>query len=156
MGVITHVGLAVPNLEQAIDWYSKVFGFYVLAGPFEFNEENEKSPNMTKDLLGEEVKKVRNVHLMSSGGVGIELFEFQQPTFEEEPLPAHSGFFHICLIVDDLVETIERIVQYGGEQTSRIWNLSEGKPYYLVYTKDPFGHTIELYSRSTSEMYGGK
>jgi catechol 2,3-dioxygenase-like lactoylglutathione lyase family enzyme len=156
MGVITHVGLAVPDLDRAIEWYSKVFGFYILAGPFEFNDENEKLPNMTKDLLGNEIKKMRNVHLMSSGGVGIELFEFQQPAFEEEPLPAHSGFFHICLVVDDLVETIERIVQHGGEQTSRIWNLSEGKPYYLVYTKDPFGHTIELYSRSTSEMYGGK
>ncbi|TWT01968.1 VOC family protein [Planomicrobium sp. CPCC 101079] len=156
MSVITHVGLAVPNLERAIDWYSKVFGFYVLAGPFEFNEENEKQRNMTQDLLGNEVKKMRNVHLMSMGGVGIELFEFQQPSFEEEPLPAHSGFFHICLIVDDLVETIERIVQHGGKQTSKIWNLSEGKPHYLVYTKDPFGHTIELYSRSTSEMYGSK
>lgn len=156
MGVITHVGLAVPDLEQAIDWYSKVFGFYVLAGPFEFEETEEKKQNMTQDLLGEEVKKMRNVHLMSSGGVGIELFEFKQPKVEKVPQPAHSGFFHICLIVDDLVETIERIVQHGGEQTSKIWSLSDGKPHYLVYTKDPFGHTIELYSRSTSEMYGGK
>ena len=156
MSVITHVGLAVPDLDRAIDWYSKVFGFYILAGPFKFNDSNERFPNMTKDLLGDGIQKVRNVHLMSSGGVGIELFEFQNPANSQEPLPMHSGFFHICLIVDDLVETIERIVLNGGEQTSRIWNLSEGKPYYSVYTKDPFGHTIELYSRSTSEMYGGR
>jgi predicted enzyme related to lactoylglutathione lyase len=99
---------------------------------------------------------MRNVHLMSSSGVGIELFEFQKPSIEEETSSAHSGFFHICLIVEDLVETIERIVLHGGKQTSRIWNLSEDKPYYMVYTTDPFGHIIELYSRSTSEMFGGQ
>ncbi|MGI2328072.1 VOC family protein [Planococcus sp. YIM B11945] len=156
MGAITHVGLAVPDLERAIDYYSKVFGFYVLAGPFKFNEELDTQPHMTKDLFGPEVKKMRNVHLMSSGGVGIELFEFQKPSIVEETPSARSGFFHICLIVEDLVETIERIVLHGGKQTSRIWNLSDDKPYYMVYTTDPFGHIIELYSRSTSEIFGGQ
>lgn len=154
MSTITHVGLAVPDLDKAIDWYKKVFNFYVMAGPFEFDEKDDNADSMTQDLQGFEVKKMRNVHLMSSGGVGIELFEFQDSPFKEESYSPHAGFFHICLVVDDLVDAIERVVQHGGKQRSKIWNVNEGKNHYLVYTEDPFGHILELYTRSTSEIYG--
>ncbi|ANU09734.1 dioxygenase superfamily protein [Planococcus antarcticus DSM 14505] len=156
MSAITHVGLAVPDLEKAIDWYRKVLDFYILAGPFDFNAADENPEVMTLDLQGAELKKMRNVHLMSSSGVGIELFEFQDPTYHAEQYAPHAGFFHICLIVDDLVGTIERAVQHGGKQRSKIWNINKGKPHYLVYTEDPFGHIIELYTRSTSEIYGNR
>lgn len=151
---ITHIGLAVPDLDQAIDWYTKVFGFYILAGPYDFDEKNEQLFSMTQDLQGPEVEKMRNVHLMSHGGVGIELFEFQKPDFTEEKPASHAGFFHICLIVDDIVESIEKVVLNGGRQRSKIWNINKGKPHYLVYAEDPFGHIIELYTRSTAEIYG--
>ena len=153
---ITHIGLAVPDLDQAIDWYTKVFGFYILAGPYDFDEKNEQLFSMTQDLQGPEVEKMRNVHLMSHGGVGIELFEFQKPDFTEEKPASHAGFFHICLIVDDIVESIEKVVLNGGRQRSKIWNINKGKPHYLVYAEDPFGHIIELYTRSTAEVYGQK
>ncbi|ETP69121.1 VOC family protein [Planococcus glaciei] len=156
MGEITHVGLAVPDLDQAIDWYCKVFGFYVLAGPFDFDAAEAEPDNMTQDLQGAEVQKMRNVHLMSLGGIGIELFEFQEPLFKGESAFPHKGFFHICLIVDNLIETIERIVQHGGKQRSKIWKMSKTKPHYLVYTEDPFGNIVELYTRNTSDMYGGQ
>lgn len=152
--VVTHIGLAVPDLDQAIKWYSNVFGFYVLAGPYEFVENNEQLFSMTQDLQGSEVKKMRNVHLMSHGGVGLELFEFQTPDFINEKPSSHTGFFHICLIVEDIVESIEKVVSQGGKQRSKIWNINKGKPHYLVYAEDPFGHIIELYTRSTAEVYG--
>lgn len=150
---VTHIGLAVPDLDRAIDWYCKVLGFYVLAGPFDFDEKNEQLFSMTQDLQGSEVKKMRNVHLMSHSGVGIELFEFQTPDFTEETFSPHTGFFHICLIVDDIVDSIEKVVLHGGKQRSKIWNINKGKPHYLVYAEDPFGHIIELYTRSTAEIY---
>jgi catechol 2,3-dioxygenase-like lactoylglutathione lyase family enzyme len=156
MSAITHVGLAVPDLDQAIEWYGKVFGFYVLAGPFEFDAANEETDNMTQDLQGPEVQRMRSAHIMSHGGVGIELFEFQEPRFKGETTFPHKGFFHICLIVDNLVETIERVVQHGGKQRSKIWKTSKQKPHYLVYTEDLFGNIVELYTRNTSEMYGGQ
>lgn len=155
MAAITHVGLAVPDLDKAITWYRKVFDFHILAGPFDFDADAEGPESMTNDLQGPEIRKMRNVHLMSSDGFGIELFEFQDPSFSEEP-PRRAGFFHIALVVDDIVETIERIVQHGGRQRSKMWNINKGKPHYLVYTEDPFGNIIELYSRNTSEMYGNR
>lgn len=150
---VTHIGLAVPDLDRAIDWYCKVFGFYILAGPYDFDEKNEQLFSMTQDLQGSEVKKMRNVHLMTHSGVGLELFEFQNPDFNEETFSPHAGFFHICLIVEDIVESIEKVVLHGGKQRSKIWNINKGKPHYLVYAEDPFGHIIELYTRSTAEIY---
>lgn len=156
MAAITHIGLAVPDLDKAIDWYRKVFDFRILAGPFEFDAEAEGPGSMTQDLQGPDIQKMKNVHLMSSDGVGIELFEFQDPSLPDERPSSRAGFFHITMVVDDMVEAIERVVQYGGRQRSKIWNINKGKPHYLVYTEDPFGNIIELYSRNTSEIYGNR
>jgi catechol 2,3-dioxygenase-like lactoylglutathione lyase family enzyme len=32
---INHIGvsISVPDIEEAIDWYKKIFGFKVIAGP---------------------------------------------------------------------------------------------------------------------------
>ncbi|MCM3166379.1 VOC family protein [Peribacillus frigoritolerans] len=60
MTAITHVRLAVPDLDAAIKWYEQVLGFKLLAGPYSFDASEENEPNMTNDLLGDEVKKMRN------------------------------------------------------------------------------------------------
>ncbi|WP_416145498.1 VOC family protein [Planococcus koreensis] len=153
---ITHVGLAVPNLDQAMQWYCSVLGFYILSGPTEFDAAEAEVENITQNLQGSEIKKMRNVHLMSMGGVGIELFEFREADLDEGPPTAHRGFFHICLIVENVVEAIERIVQHGGKQRSQIHQMNKDKNHYLVYTEDLFGNILELSSRSTSEMYSNR
>ncbi|MEW5552034.1 VOC family protein [Peribacillus frigoritolerans] len=76
MTAVTHIGLAVPDLDAAIKWYEQVLGFRLLASPFSFDTSAEKKYNMTYDLLGDTVKKMRNAHLMADNGVVIELFEF--------------------------------------------------------------------------------
>lgn len=73
MTAITHVGLAVPDLDAAIKWYEQVLGFRLLAGPYSFDASEENEHNMTNDLLGATVRKMQNAHLMADNGVGIEL-----------------------------------------------------------------------------------
>lgn len=153
---ITHVGLAVPNLDRAIEWYRSVLGFYILSGPTNFDAAEAEVENITQNLQGPEIKKMRNAHMMSMGGVGIELFEFQEADLNESQPTAHRGFFHICLIVENVVEAIERIVQHGGKQRSQIHQMNKDKNHYLVYTEDPFGNILELSSRSTAEMYSNR
>lgn len=69
---------------------------------------------------------------------------------------AYEGFFHICLIADDIERLAGEITASGGKRHSDIWSTWEKKPYYLIYCEDPFGNIIELYSRSTELMYGNK
>ncbi|WP_144549982.1 VOC family protein [Peribacillus simplex] len=156
MTAITHVGLAVPDLDAAIKWYEQVLGFRLLAGPYSFDAGAENKHNMTNDLLGADVKKMRNAHLMADNGVGIELFEFVEPRMHNSESRDYEGFFHICLIADDIEKLADDIAASGGRRRSDIWNTWENKPYYLIYCEDPFGNIIELYSRSTEMMYGNR
>lgn len=157
MAVITHIGLAVTDLDKAIDWYEKVLNFKLIAGPYSFQQEKEDAYNMTNDLLGNHIKKMRNAHLIGENQVGIELFEFQVPkTIKRESDIQEAGFFHLCIIADNVKEKAAEIQKSGGKIRSSMWNTWAGKPYYLVYCEDPFGNIIELYSYSTELMYGNK
>ncbi|WP_298786214.1 VOC family protein [uncultured Marinococcus sp.] len=154
---ITHIGLTVPDIDAAVEWYTGVLDFELLAGPFtaKAEETDDASTNMTMDLLGEEVREMRNAHLTTANQVGLELFEFVDPRpGPQESPPWQQRFFHLCLLVADIRETAARIEAEGGKQRSRIWTPREGKPYRLVYMEDPFGNIIELYSHSTEVTYG--
>lgn len=157
MIAVTHVGLAVPDIDRAIAWYTDVLGFQLIAGPYSFHAAGKPYPNMTQDLQGDHVKQMKNAHLTAGNQVGLELFEFIEPRMEkQEPPGHHTGFFHLCLVADDLDALADKIEQSGGKKTSGKWNTRPGKPYYLIYCEDPFGNTIELYSHSTELMYGNK
>lgn len=156
MIAITHIGLAVPDLDQGIRWYEEVLGFEKIAGPYSFNQAEEKEHNMTNDLQGQEVRKMRNAHLTCGNQVGLELFEFEEPRREQPPKGKYNGFFHLCLLVDDIETVANRIETSGGKKTSEKWNTRDDKPYYLQYCEDPFGNIIELYNKSTEIMYGNK
>jgi hypothetical protein len=71
MTAITHVGLAVPDLDAAIKWYEQVLGFRLLSGPYSFDASEENEHKMTNDLLDDHIKKMRNAHLMADNSVGI-------------------------------------------------------------------------------------
>ncbi|AYE48327.1 VOC family protein [Priestia megaterium] len=159
MVAITHVGLAVPDVEEAVQWYGKVLGFKLIAGPYTFNAEEEKAENMTQDLLGSHIKKMKNAHMTADNQVGIELFEFnkpQMPLVLKDSDEQYQSYFHLCLIAEDVEKLADKIEQSGGKKRSQVWNTRPGKPYYLVYCEDPFGNIIELYSHSTELMYGNR
>ena len=157
MAAITHIGIAVTDLDKAIDWYKKVLNFKLIAGPYSFQQEKEDANNMTNDLLGNHIKKMRNAHLIGDNQVGIELFEFQEPKTVKRERDIHeAGFFHLCIIADNIKEKADEIQNNGGKIRSSMWNTWPGKPYHLIYCEDPFGNIIELYSYSTEMMYGNK
>ncbi|SDM49958.1 Catechol 2,3-dioxygenase [Fictibacillus solisalsi] len=156
MTAITHIGLAVPDLEGAIKWYEDVLGFTLIAGPYTFDAKTAGELNMTNDLLGAHIKKMKNAHLLSENQVGIELFEFVEPKMQKTKNGVYSGFFHVCIIAEDLEQKAEEIVASGGKRRSDRWNTWKGKPYHLIYCEDPYGNIIELYSHSTAVMYANK
>ncbi|MGG0788086.1 VOC family protein [Peribacillus simplex] len=122
-------------MDAAIKWYEQVLGFRLLAGPYSFDVGAENKHNMTNDLLGDDVKKMRNAHLMADNGVGIELFEFVEPRMPNGESRGYDGFFHICLISADIEKLADDIAASGGRRRSEIWNTWENKPYYLIYVK---------------------
>ena len=82
-----HVGVAVPNIEKALDYYVGLFGFEQVATPIDVP-----------------VEKVRVCFVRADPGVMIELVE---GVGEQNPVDGilertGAGTYHICYQIDDI------------------------------------------------------
>jgi catechol 2,3-dioxygenase-like lactoylglutathione lyase family enzyme len=156
---ITHVGLSVPDIHAAVEWYRDVLGFRVLVAPSEIGREDP----MAVDVFGPRFQRMLMAHLASGNGCALELFQFIDPPAEA---PAENftywvgGFFHICVVDPDVAGLAKRIEATGGRiRASRIWEEFEreragaDEPYLSVYCEDPFGNIIELFSHSHETVF---
>lgn len=152
----SHIGLSVPDLEKAVKFYSDVMGWYVVMQPSKVKEELDTAIGiMCQDVFGEGYEEFKIAHLVTSDGIGIELFEFKQnqgnrPVFNHIP----TGMFHFSVQDPDLEGLVQKIVDNGGRQRMPIREYYPGKkPYRMCYVEDPFGIVFEVYSHSYEVTY---
>lgn len=151
----SHIGLSVPNLEEAVKFYTEVMGWYVIMQPAEVVEDDSAIGIMCKDVFGEGWEKFRIAHLATGDKIGIELFEFPQNEKPENNFEYwKTGIFHYCVQDPDVEGLVEKIVAHGGKQRMPIREYYPGeKPYRMVYCEDPFGNLVEIYSHSYELTY---
>ena len=151
----SHIGITVPDLDKAVQFYTEAFGWYVIMKPTEVPEDNSAIGIMCKDVFGEGFGKFRIAHLSTSDKVGVELFEFSDTYVPENNLDfKRSGIFHFCVQDPDVEGMVERVKELGGKQRMPIRYYYPGdKPYRMVYVEDPFGNVFELYSHSYELTY---
>jgi len=132
-----HPGIVVPDLEQAIDFYSKAFGFRLLSD----QEGWENSPE-TDRAIGCPDSASRGA-MLAGHNCYLELFEYKSPVQTAEPpstfLAHEPGIRHIAFYVDDVRKEFERFLSVGGQA---LGELVAGAT--AVYGRDPFGNIIEL------------
>jgi len=152
----SHIGITVPNIEEAVKFYTEVMGFYVIMEPTEVKEENETAiGQMCIDVFGSGWGTFKIAHLSSGDKIGFELFEFKQskdlkPQFE----PFRTGLFHFSVQDPDVEGLVAKIVAAGGKQRMPIRLYYPGeKPYRMCYVEDPFGTVFEIYSHSYELQY---
>ncbi|WP_082232062.1 lactoylglutathione lyase family protein [Halobacillus massiliensis] len=151
----SHIGLSVPNLEEAVRFYTEVFGWYVMMEPSDVENDNTPIGQMCRDVFGDQWDKFRIAHLSTGDKIGIELFEFpdnQQPDNNFEYWK--TGIFHFCVQDPDIEGIVEKIKEHGGKQRMPIREYYPGeKPFRMVYVEDPFGNIFEIYSHSYELTY---
>jgi catechol 2,3-dioxygenase-like lactoylglutathione lyase family enzyme len=148
-----HVGMTVPDIDRAIDWYGSVMGFRLI-----FRRLIEYQPHIpeVREIFGPQFTRAHQAHLLSANGVGLELFQFLDPPVVPPPDNFHywqTGVFHLCITDPDLDALVARIVGGGGRRRTRIFTFLPGRPYRLVYCEDPFGNVIEAFSHSYAETF---
>jgi methylmalonyl-CoA/ethylmalonyl-CoA epimerase len=83
-----HIGVAVPDLEQASKFYTSVLGFKIISGPLE-----------------DPVQKVKACFLAEAGANAIHL-ELISPAGEDSPVNKYLskgiGAYHVCYEVPDI------------------------------------------------------
>ena len=149
---LNHVGLTVPDVWGAIDWYVALFGCTHLMGP----RLLEADPGIA-GLFGTEFRRAYQAHLLTANGVGLELFQFIEPAVESpEPSVEYRkpGPWHIPFTHPAVHATIDRIVGSGGRRLTQALAFVPGRPWVLGYAADPWGTTLEVVSHSYAEMFG--
>jgi lactoylglutathione lyase family protein len=153
----SHIGISVPDIQKAVDFYKNVMNWYVIMEPTLVKEEKDTAIGiMCIDVFGEGWGEFKIAHLSTGDGIGIEIFEFPQntkPRHEFNPYP--TGVFHFSVKDPNIEELAKKIVEAGGKQRMPIREYYPGKkPYKMVYCEDPFGNIIEIYTHSYELHYG--
>lgn len=156
----SHIGLSVPDLDKAVEWYRDVLGFTVLIGPTQNDGDDETDlGRLNRGVFGRTFNKSRIAHLVTSNGIGIELFQFIDPAHrapEDNFAYWRGGIFHFCIVDPDIDGLLERIVGTGGKARSSVATLFPGQPYRMVYCEDPFGNPFEIYTHSYEQFFSNK
>ncbi|SDY18141.1 lactoylglutathione lyase family protein [Hymenobacter psychrophilus] len=152
----SHIGITVPDMQAAVDFYTNVLGWYLVMEPSVVTEEMDTAiGQMCLDVFGEGWGQFQIAHLATADRIGIELFSFAQGRKEApEFQPFNTGLFHFCIQDPDIEGLVEKIVAAGGRQRMPIRAYyPHEKPYRMCYVEDPFGIVFEIYTHSYELTY---
>jgi lactoylglutathione lyase family protein len=152
----SHIGISVTDLEQAVEFYSRALGFYVIMPPTTIRHDDSAIGQMCDDVFGEGWGSFRIAHLSTGEGIGVELFEFRNGERRADNFEYwKTGIFHFCVKDPDVEGLVKRIEEHGGRQRMKQvrYYYPGQKPYRMVYCEDPFGNIIEIYSHSYELTY---
>ncbi len=152
----SHIGISVKNINDFVEWYKNILGFYVLMKPtIVKNEDKTAIGKMCRAVFGDKFKNFKISHMSTIDGIGIEVFEFPETDDEEFIFnPYKKGLFHISIQDPNIEDLAKKIVQNGGKQRMPIMEYYPGeRPYKMVYMEDPWGNIIEIYTHSYELHY---
>ena len=152
----SHIGITVPDIEKAVQFYSEIMGWYIIMAPSVVVEEKETAiGKMCIDVFGEGWGEFKIAHLSTSDGIGIELFSFSKGVKKApEFSPFNTGLFHFCVQDPEIENLVAEIVAAGGKQRMPIREYYPNeKPFKMCYVEDPFGIVFEIYTHSYELTY---
>lgn len=122
---VEHVSMTVPDLEQATEFFTGVFGCRTLytMGPFSGGKEGAKGSFMRRIANADVRAVVHNVRVLRSPFLNIELFEASYPGQRSLwPNFLDIGGWHLAGYVDDL----DAALDYIGRRDD-VYILGDGK-----------------------------
>ncbi len=139
MTAFSHFGICVADLDRAVAFWSEGLGFTVA-------ERHQIGGEFAALMELEEVAVTSQ--FLRSDQVVIELLAFSTPTAVAEPrrpIPT-LGLTHVSMRVDDLDETLGRLIALGGTEIAGTRTELAMGPATLrfVYLTDPDGTRVEL------------
>ena len=154
---MNHVGIMVGDMDKAVKFYTNALGLKIVMEKTKVIEERETAiGRMCIAVFGEGFKGFNIAHLVTTDGIGVELFEMKERQERHDVDFSRLGIFHFCLQTDDFHSVIERTEKFGGKVRMDIMRYhpeDDNKPAKMVYLEDPFGNLFELYSHTYEETY---
>jgi catechol 2,3-dioxygenase-like lactoylglutathione lyase family enzyme len=151
---IDHIGITVPNLQEAVDFFVNTLGcepFYEL-GPFSFADDwMKRQLDVAPNTIMNKLKFLRCGH-----GSNLELFEYAADEQKfEPPLNSDVGGHHLAFYVDNFDAALTFLRETGvrilGEPIIRTEGPSGGQTW--IYFLTPWGLQCELVSFPNGKAY---
>lgn len=150
-----HTGVTVPDIKQAVDFFTNVVGCKkaMSFGPF----ADDKGTFM-QDLLGVDPKAViEEITLVRCGyGSNIELFKYTAPDQKDlTPKNSDIGGFHIAFYVDDVAAAKAYLDAKGVKTRMGPLPVKEGPAagQTILYFQAPWGLQLEAISYPDGMAY---
>lgn len=150
-----HVGMTVPNIAEAEEFFSNVLGCVKATsfGPF----RDDKGTFM-QDLLDVNPRAVINqITLMRCGhGSNIELFEYTSPDqLTIQPSNSDIGGHHIAFYVEDINAAVDYLKAQGLKTFLGPLPVNEGPAagQAIMYFQSPWGQYFEVISYPEGMAY---
>lgn len=149
---IDHVGINVPDMDQAVKFFHDMFGFTPVTqlGPFPMPAEWKKTFRIHDNADKVELKMLR-----AGDGSNIELFAYNPNSgSQEQPYRDDLSANHFSIYTSDIKATKAYLESKGVKFVSDIQSGggdTEGESW--VYLETPWGSTIELNSYPKGKGY---
>jgi len=151
-----HVGINVPDMEQAINFFTDVLGFSAVTslGPIPLDDAWKKNNHMNPKTGPVSFKMVK-----AGTGANIELFEYQDNKgSSQQPGGDDIGASHMAFYTNDINKSVAYLkskgVQFLGEPFLMPSGDTEGETW--VYFVTPWGSKMELVSYPNGKGYEKK
>jgi glyoxylase I family protein len=149
---VDHVGITVPDLEAAVEFYCRILGAAVAyrLGPFDAAEmplqpDGRDWMDAHVDVKG---AKLAIALLQVAPNLMLELFQYEKPADRRKQPPRNcdAGGHHFALKVDKLEPALQHLKENGCTLMEGPIELPEGPTAgcRCQYLKDPWGNYIEL------------
>lgn len=138
---LVHIGITVTDIDTYIDFYTKYFGFELKRRGVFPSDFIAAVPQLYRQRQG---AYSDFAFLFSPNGIALELFQFNEIMDAEQPVWNKPGYHHICLMVENLQKTYERMAAEGVEFYFEPKPMGENSGAHWVFLKDPDGNMIEL------------
>jgi catechol 2,3-dioxygenase-like lactoylglutathione lyase family enzyme len=146
---IDHVGLTVPDIEEAARFFSEALGAEPLYEMAPSKPPTEDSLRLEQAQLGTRPGTSWRRALMMRLGDGpcIELFDYEDPDRRSAVTATDLGVQHFAIYVDDIGAVKDRMVAAGAtamEGPSSLNGPEAGEGNQWLYVQAPWGGLIEL------------
>ena len=148
---LAHTGVCVPDLEDAVAWYTGTLGLVLLSPPARI--EGPAIEADMGDMIPGIVLKAAILGVHDSGDRVLEVIEYPkhpgQPKPETWSLTDH-GFSHVGLVCEDIAATRARLeargVRFLTDRTAEITGLE------TAWFEDPYRNVFILMEKSAKQL----
>lgn len=150
-----HVGLTVPDINEACDFFEKILGAEVL---FTAAKDFKGEGNWMKEHLNVDPKAVVKEfrYVRCGNGTNLEVFQYEAPDQAQAPLKnSDIGGHHLAFYVDDMDEAIAFLKKNGVKVLGEPTSYTDGPNLGLTwcYFLAPWGLQLEIVSSPKDTVF---